>query len=205
MTIFLLIRHGENEFVKKGLMAGRQSGVYLNENGRKQAQAVAEKLSGLKIKAIYSSPLERAIETAKPIATALSSEIIIKQGLTEINVGEWQNQSLKILRRNKIWKIVNGAPSRFHFPGGETFADAQIRICNEIQELSTQYESKDVIICVSHGDPIRLAVAYFLGLPLDYFQRLVVAPASITALDIKEAGSCLLMLNYEISFTLPKA
>jgi probable phosphomutase (TIGR03848 family) len=205
MPLFLLIRHGENDFVKKGLMAGRQPGVHLNNNGQKHAQAVADKLRGARIRNIYSSPLERAIETATPIAEALSQEVNIRQGLTEIDVGEWQNQSLKNLRRQKPWKIVQGAPSRFGFPGGETFADAQNRICNELNRLSTLHGPKDIVICVSHADPIRLAVAYYLGLPLDFFQRLNVAPASITALEIKEAGSRLLALNYEISFTLPKA
>ena len=205
MPLFLLIRHGENDFVKKGFLAGRQSGVHLNKNGLKQAQAVAEKLRGAKIKAIYSSPLERALETAAPVAQALSLEVVIRDGLTEIDVGEWQNQSLKSLRRQKPWKIVIGAPSRFLFPGGETFADGQNRICNELNGISKVHGPKDIVICVSHADPIRLAIAFYLGLPLDFFQRLNVAPASITALEIREASSRLLALNYEISFTLPKA
>jgi probable phosphomutase (TIGR03848 family) len=205
MPVFLLIRHGENEYVKKGLMAGRLPGVHLNKRGQEQAHAVADKLAGAPVKAIYSSPLERAIETAEPISKALSLTLITRPGLTEIDVGEWQDQSLKRLSRQKIWKIVSNAPSRMQFPGGETFADAQNRICQELELLSRQHEAKDLVICVSHADPIRLAVAYFLGLPLDLFQRLSVAPASITALEIREAGSRLLTLNYEISFTLPKA
>jgi probable phosphomutase (TIGR03848 family) len=205
MPIFLLIRHGENDYVKKGLMAGRLPGIHLNKKGQKQAQAVAEKLSGAPVKALYSSPLDRALETAAPISEALSLGVVTRPGLTEIDIGEWQDQSVKRLRRQKLWKIVNDAPSRMHFPGGETFAEAQIRICNEIDVLSRQHEPKDLVVCVSHADPIRLAVAYFLGLPLDLFQRLSIAPASITALEIRETGSRLLTLNYEISFTLPKA
>jgi probable phosphomutase (TIGR03848 family) len=205
MPVFMLIRHGENDYVKKGLMAGRLPGVHLNKNGLKQAQEVADKLAGAPVKAIYSSPLERALETAEPIARSVSLDVIPRPGLIEVDIGEWQNQSLKRLSRQKIWKIVGNAPSRMQFPGGESFAEAQIRICNEISLLSRQHEPKDLVICVSHADPIRLAVAYFLGLPLDLFQRLIVAPASITALEIREAGSRLLTLNYEISFTLPKA
>lgn len=205
MPVFLLIRHGENDYVKKGLMAGRLPGVHLNKKGRKQAQAVADKLVGAPVKALYSSPLERALETAEPIAQALSLEVILRSGLIEVDVGDWQNQSVKQLRRQKIWKTVSHAPSRMQFPGGKSFAEAQIRIGNEIDYLSKQHGPKDLIICVSHADPIRLAVAYFLGLPLDLFQRLYIAPASITALDIGEVGSMLLTLNYEISFTLPKA
>lgn len=205
MPVFLLIRHGENDYVKKGFMAGRLPGVHLNKKGQEQAQAIANKLAGASVKALYSSPLERASETAEPISKALSLEVITRPGLTEIDVGEWQDQRIKSLSRSKLWKIVRDAPSRMQFPGGETFAEAQIRICNEIDILSRQHEAKDLVICVSHADPIRLAVAYFLGLPLDLFQRLYIAPASITALEIREAGSRLLSLNYEISFTLPKA
>jgi probable phosphoglycerate mutase len=205
MPVFLLVRHGENDYVKKGLLAGRLPGIHLNKKGVKQAQALAEKLSGAPVKAIYSSPLERAFETAVPISKALSLEVTTRPGLIEVDVGEWQDLRIKQLSRQKIWKVVSGAPSRMRFPGGETFADAQIRICNEIEILSKQHDPKDLVICVSHADPIRLAVAYFLGLPLDFFQRLYVAPASITALDIREAGCRLLSLNYEISFTLPKA
>ena len=174
MPIFLLIRHGENEYVKKGLMAGRLPGVHLNKKGHGQARAVAEKLAGAPVKAIYSSPLERALETADPISQALSLDVIIRPSLTEIDVGDWQDKSLKQLRRLKLWKTVSNAPSRLQFPGGESFADAQIRISTEIDVLSRLHEPKDLVICVSHADPIRLAVAYFLGLPLDLFQRLVV-------------------------------
>lgn len=205
MPVFLLIRHGENDYVKKGFMAGQLPGVHLNKKGQEQAQAIANKLAGASVKALYSSPLERASETAEPISKALSLEVITRPGLTEIDVGEWQDQRIKSLSRSKLWKIVRDAPSRMQFPGGETFAEAQIRISNEIDILSRQHEAKDLVICVSHADPIRLAVAYFLGLPLDLFQRLYIAPASITALEIREAGSRLLSLNYEISFTLPKA
>ena len=205
MPVFLLIRHGENDYVKKGLMAGRLAGVHLNKMGYKQAQDVADKLVGAPVKALYSSPLERAVETAEPISQALSLDVILRPGLIEVDIGDWQNQSLKRLSRQKIWKTVSQAPSRMQFPGGESFAEAQIRIANELEYLSKQHGPKDLVICVSHADPIRLVVAYYLGLPLDLFQRLYIAPASMTALEIGEFGSKLLTLNYEISFTLPKA
>jgi broad specificity phosphatase PhoE len=102
----------------------------------------------------------------------------------------------------KAWKNVQSAPSLFTFPGGESFAETQMRICNEIYSLVGEYEQKDILVCVSHADPIKLAVAYFLGLPLDLFQRLHVAPASINALYIDQGISRLLALNYELSFSL---
>jgi probable phosphomutase (TIGR03848 family) len=205
MTIILLIRHGENDYVKKGRMAGRLPGVHLNEKGLAQAQLVAEKLAGAPVKAVYSSPLERTMETAQPIARSLGLEVIPCEGLIEVDVGEWQDKKIRGLARLKNWRIVQNAPSVFRFPGGETFIEAQFRISNTLRELSTRHEDKDLLVCVSHADPIKLAVAYYIGLPLDLFQRLSVSPASITSLWLGETGSRLLWLNYDLSFTFPKA
>jgi probable phosphoglycerate mutase len=204
MPLFLLIRHGENEYVKTGRMAGRLPGVHLNEKGRSQAQAVAEKLAGAPIKAIYSSPLERAMETAEPLAKALDLEICPRPGLMETDIGEWQGLKVKGLSRLKVWKIVQRSPSLFRFPGGETFNEAQQRIVQELAGLAAQHEPKDLIACFSHSDPIKLAVAFYVGMPLDLFQRLSVSPGSISALYVGEAGSSLLTLNYDLSFNLPK-
>ncbi len=205
MPMILLVRHGENDYVKKGRLAGRLPGVHLNEKGREQAQAVAEKLSGAAIKAVYSSPMERTMETAEPIAKALGLEIVVRQGLIEIDVGDWQDKKLKGLQRLKIWRKVQQTPSIMRFPGGETFAQAQHRITQELQTLVDQHEPKDIIVCVSHSDPIKLAVSYFIGQPLDLFQRLSIKPASITALYFGDEGTFLLTLNYDLSFTLPKS
>ena len=204
MTILLLIRHAENDYVKTGRLAGRLAGIHLNETGRQQARAVADKLTGAPVKAVYSSPLERAIETATPIAEALNLEVTLRPNLVEMDFGEWQNKKLKGLSRLKAWKVVQGAPARMRFPQGESFAEAQHRICQELDLLARQHDPKDMIICVSHSDPIKLAIAYYLGLPLDLFQRLTVSPASITVLAIGEMGSQLLALNYDLFFTLTK-
>jgi probable phosphoglycerate mutase len=203
--MILLVRHGENDYVKTGRLAGRLPGVHLNEKGREQAQAVADKLTGAAIKAVYSSPMERAMETAEPIARALGLEVVVRQGLIEVDVGDWQDKKLKGLKRLKIWRKVQIMPSVMRFPGGETFAQAQHRITQELQTLADQHEPKDIIVCVSHSDPIKLAVSYFIGQPLDLFQRLSVMPASITALYFGEEGSFLVTLNYDLSFTLPKS
>jgi probable phosphomutase (TIGR03848 family) len=208
MPTILLIRHGENDYVKTGRLAGRLPGVHLNEKGRQQAEAVAEALCKMlppeRVKAVFSSPLERTMETAGPIARAFNLEIIPREGLIETQYGEWQDKKVKGLSRLKIWKNVQSAPSLFTFPGGESFADTQTRICQEIYTLIRDYEQKDILVCVSHADPIKLAVAYFLGLPIDLFQRLHVAPASINVLYIDQGVSRLLALNYELSFSLGK-
>jgi probable phosphomutase (TIGR03848 family) len=202
MPTFLLIRHGENDFVKKGRLAGRLPEVHLNEKGRKQALALAEKLASAPIKAIYSSPLERAIETAEPLAKALGLEIIPRPGLLETDCGEWQGQTVKRLARLKPWKMLHQAPSLFRFPGGESVTECQQRMVREIEALRQLHALDDLVVCVGHSDPLKELVAFYIGLPLDHFQRLSISPASITALCIVEDGSRLLTLNYDISFTV---
>jgi probable phosphoglycerate mutase len=204
MPIILLIRHGENDYVKKRRLPGRKPGIHLNENGRRQAKALAKKLSQAPINAIYSSPLERTIETAQPIAKALGLKVIKRKGLIETDIGEWQGKKVKKLSRLKIWRQLQFNPSRFQFPGGDRIEGAQHRFVKEIEELSAQHSPEDVIICVSHADPIKIIVAYYMGLPLDFYQRLTVSPASITALHIGDFGSRLLMLNYDFSLNFDK-
>lgn len=204
MPAILLIRHAENDYVKKGRLAGRSPGVHLNQKGREQAQALAEKLRGAPIKALYSSPLERTMETAEPIARALDLQVIPCEDFLEVDFGDWQGKSLKGLRRLKLWKTVQHSPATTRFPGGESFAEAQFRACRALERIAGQYEEKDLIACVSHGDLIKLTVAYYLGLPLDLFQRLFIAPASFTVLALSPAGSFLVTLNYDLSFTFSK-
>lgn len=209
MALIILVRHGENDFVKKGRLAGRIPEVHLNEKGRAQAQEAAQVLCRMlekaPVKAVYSSPLERTMETAGPIAKAFGLPVIPRPGLIETDCGEWQGKTVKQLSRLKIWRVVQSSPSTFCFPGGETFAETQHRISKELSQLAALHDSKDVLICVSHSDPIKLAVAYFLGLPLDLFQRIAISPTSITALQVGETGSHLLTLNYNTSFAFPQS
>lgn len=204
MPICLLVRHGENEFVRQGKLAGRLPGVHLNDRGREQAQAIARLMAGKKIRAIYSSPLERTLETADPLAKAMNIPVIQRNALTEVDFGEWQGQELKTLRRMKLWKVVQGSPSMMRFPGGETFVQAQQRIIRELEELVALHGKKDVFMCFTHADVIRLAAAFYLGLPLDLFQRLHISPASITSLAFGKMGCRLLSLNYEATFNIPE-
>jgi probable phosphomutase (TIGR03848 family) len=203
MPTILLIRHADNDYVKKGRLAGRLSGVHLSEKGYKQAAEVADKLEEFPIKGVYSSPLDRAMETATPIAQKHSLPIIARLGLTEVDIGEWQGKKVKGLSRLRIWRIVQSAPTRMRFPGGETFIEAQYRICQELEALAVLHQPEDIIICVSHADPIKLAVSFYLGLPMDLFQRINISPASISVLHLGENGSSLLTLNHVFSFSLP--
>jgi probable phosphoglycerate mutase len=201
MPIFLLIRHGETDYNKKMHLPGRLPDVHLNKKGRQQAQAVADKLASAPIKAIYSSPLERTMETAELLANVLMLEIIPMAGLLETDCGEWQGQSIKKLRRQKIWHSVQQRPALFHFPGGESIGECQHRMVQVLESLRLKHSAQDLVACFSHADPIKQVIAYYLGLPLDNFQRLSIDLASITALQITENGSRLFMLNYNPSFT----
>ena len=206
MPLLLLIRHGENDFVKTAKMAGRLPGVHLNEKGQKQAQALGEALTGVPIKAIYSSPLERAMETAKPISDSHKLKIIEEPDLMDTDIGKWQGKSWKVLRLLKVWKIVQDAPSRFRFPEGESFPECQTRVVNVLERIVHKHNKpQDVIAVVFHADPIKLAVSHFLGLPLDHFQRLGCDTGSLTAIFAGEAGSHLIKLNHRPPFDfLPK-
>ncbi len=201
MPLLLLIRHGENEYVKTGKLAGRLPGVHLNERGQKQAQALGEALKDVPIKALYSSPLERAMETAQPIAEAHQLTIVQQPDLMDTDIGKWEGKSLKVLRLTNLWKIVQNSPSRFRFPEGESFVEAQTRYVSALERIVQHHNKpKDIVAVVFHADPIKLAVSHFLGMPLDHFQRLGCDTGSLTALYVTESGSNLLKLNQRPPF-----
>jgi len=206
MPLLLLVRHGENDYTKTHKLAGRLPGVHLNEHGQKQAQALAEALKGVPIKAIYSSPLERAMETANPIAESHKLTIQQEPDLMDTDIGKWQGKSLASLRLTKAWRIVQSAPSRFRFPEGESFVDAQTRYIDALERIiKAHYKPQGVVAVVFHADPIKLAVSHFLGMPLDHFQRLSCDTGSLTALYAGEASANLVKLNQRPPFDfLPK-
>jgi len=205
MTLLLLIRHGENDYVKTGKMAGRIPGVHLNQRGQDQARALSDALLGAPIKALYSSPLERALETAQPISETHKLKIVEEPDLMDTDIGKWQGKSWKVLRLMKAWKIVENAPSRFRFPEGESFPEAQTRIVNVLERIIQKHNKpQDVIAVVFHADPIKLAVAHFVGMPLDHFQRLGCDTGSATALYVNESGASLIKLNQRPPFDFLK-
>ena len=153
---------------------------------------------------LYSSPMERAMETAEPIAQALGLAIEIRPGLLETDCGDWAGKTVKSVRRLKAWREVQNNPSTFRFPGGETFTECQQRMVAEIEYLRAQHAAHDIVICVSHADPLKLLVAHYLGLPFDNFQRLTIDPASITILHLDKSASRLVALNVAPSFFLAR-
>jgi probable phosphomutase (TIGR03848 family) len=196
MTLVYLIRHAQNEYIVEKKLPGWLPGIHLNDSGVAQANAVANALAKIRIAAVYSSPLERAIETAEPIADVKGLDVIPRPGLGEVRCGRWQGKSLKTLRRYKLWKIIQHTPSLAKFPEGESFTEAQSRIVAEIESLRMKHSKpKETIICVSHSDTIKLAIAHYLGLPLDMFQRLTIEPASISILSVGKSYIRLVRLN----------
>ncbi len=203
MPILLLIRHGENEYSNSGKLAGRLPGVNLNERGRQQAEQLGKALANAPLAAVYASPLERAVQTAEPIAHARNLPVIRDPGLLESHVGDWQGKSIRRLALTAYWRVVQSAPSRARHPGGESFMETQTRIVSALEGIMAKHKPRDLIVCVFHADPIKLAVAHYIGLPLDNFQRLACDTGSVTMLAISSMSAHLVWLNRRPPFEFP--
>jgi probable phosphoglycerate mutase len=191
----LLVRHGTTPTTGK-LLPGRAGGLHLSEKGQAQAAAAAERIAALKTppSAVYASPLERARETAAPIARALGLRVRTAPGLLEVDVGDWTEKPLARLARSKEWPTVQRWPQGFRFPGGESFAEMSVRSMDAVLALVADHPGQ-TIVAVSHADPIKAIVAAAAGVPLDLMQRLVISPCSITALVFSPAGPLVLCVN----------
>jgi probable phosphoglycerate mutase len=193
-TVVLLVRHGTTPTTGK-VLPGRARGLSLSEQGRKEAESAAARIAKVpRVAAVYASPLERAWETAQPIARAHRLRPRTERGLLEVDVGRWVGQRLDRLRKLPEWRIVQRRPSAFRFPGGESFVELQARAVETVADLAAQHRGK-TIVAVSHGDPIRIVVAHALGIHLDLFQRVHVAPASITVIAYHGASISVLTVN----------
>jgi probable phosphoglycerate mutase len=205
MTMILLVRHGENDWVKKHRLAGWIPGVHLNENGRQQAQAAADRLAHLPIKAVYSSPVTRCMETAEYLAKPHQLEIVPVEDVGEVRYGQWEGKKIKKLAKKSLWHIVQFFPSRLRFPEGEALREVQFRGIQALENLSCQHQ-KDMIIVTSHADLIKLVLAHYLGVHLDLFQRIAIAPASVSILNLMPNGMVqVLRLNDDGPIQAPPA
>jgi probable phosphoglycerate mutase len=185
MTRILLIRHGSTDLVNVKL-CGRLPGISLNSDGLAQANAVGTYLSsGTQLRAIYSSPLERATETANVIARRqnLSPEVTIDERLTEIDFGEWTGLTFDFLQASVEWKRYNASRSLHAPPGGESLTNVQSRAWECLSGISERFPGATIAV-VTHADVIRALLVLFLGMPLDHLLRFEVAPASITAVNM---------------------
>lgn len=178
--LLLLVRHGLTPLTGKRL-TGRLPGHHLSEEGRQQAEAVAERLASLPIRAVYTSPLERCSETAEAIGRRHRLRVEPVEDLGEVRYGDWQGRSLKVLSRTKLWQELMARPADFRFPDGETVREAQTRGMRGSESLLARHRGR-VVVAVSHADIIRLIVAGYLGLGLDLYQRISIGPGSVTAL-----------------------
>jgi probable phosphoglycerate mutase len=144
--------------------------------------------------AVYASPLERAVETAKPIASKLGLRVRIDKGLLECDFGDWTGKSLRVLAKKLEWRTVQLLPGSFRFPDGESFVEMQNRMVEAIDRLADRHRGGS-FVAVSHADPIKAAVAATGGVPLDLFQRLVISPCSVTALVRGASSNHVLCVN----------
>jgi probable phosphomutase (TIGR03848 family) len=188
MATIVLVRHGENEWVKKQRLAGWIPGIHLNENGRSQAENAAERLAALRITAVYSSPVIRCQETAQYIAQSHNLEIRDLPEVGEVRYGKWEGKKIKTLAKKRAWHAVQHYPSRFQFPQGESLREVQFRAIQALETLGAHHEKDETIVVVSHADIIKLVLAHYLGVHIDLFQRIVIAPASVSVLHLLPNG-----------------
>ena len=191
--LLLLIRHGMTDLTEKQLV-GRVAGVHLSNKGQEQASGLVERLRGLPLAAIYSSPLDRSLETAAPLAADRGLKIKQEGSLSEVDYGEWSGQEFRVLRKTDLWKRVQQRPADARFPEGEAVREAQARIIGGLETIVNSHPS-DCIAAFSHSDMIKFAVAHLVGLHLDLFQRLVISPASVTAILVGGSAPALVRLN----------
>jgi probable phosphomutase (TIGR03848 family) len=198
MSTYIFLRHGHSAANKDGLLTGQLPGVGLSPTGRKQAENLIERIGKGLIDYVHVSPIERCQLTINPWLHSTHSKSLtsleINDGFSEINFGDWSGKKLSTLRRNPLWKKVQESPSQVTFPGGESFKKAQKRAVQSLEEIQGMRGDK-VHLIVSHSDTIKLVVAHLLGMKLDEFQKLEIAPASFTIFSGNKQKLSLLTIN----------
>jgi len=193
MTTLFLTRHALTAVTGKTLY-GRTPGVPLDPRGREQATRLAERFAGTRLTAVYSSPLDRCVETMQPLADAAGLPIQAREALIEMDAGSWTGRPLAQLRRTRRWRQVQEAPSRFTFPDGEGFAQAQARALAEVNAIVARHPRGRIAVG-SHGDIIRMLIAHFAGAHLDLFQRMMSDPASVSVVHVGDGMPRVLLVN----------
>jgi probable phosphomutase (TIGR03848 family) len=188
-----MIRHGDTDAIGKRV-TGRMAGVHLNRRGQEQASQLVDRLRDVPIARICSSPMERTLETAEPLAKARQLKIETHEALLEIDYGTWTGRSFADLHSDPIWQRYNQLRSITSVPGGESALQVQARMVGWIESLVRDHPDEHVAI-FSHADPIKTVVMAYAGLHLDMFHRFDISPASVTAVRIDEHSPCILALN----------
>jgi broad specificity phosphatase PhoE len=195
MPRLLLVRHGSHDLLGRELV-GRRPGVHLSDKGRAEAEALAQRLASMRIAELYSSPRERAIETAEPICRRLRLAMQMEPALDEMDFGDWTGRTLDSLNSEPVWRRFNRDRALTRIPGGETMAEVAARMARFMDGLTATYADPETAVAlVGHGDPIRAAIAHAIGLPLDFMLRFDIAPASLSILRTSEHGIVLERLN----------
>jgi probable phosphoglycerate mutase len=182
MTLFMIIRHGANDLLDNHILAGRAPGVHLNGRGRRQAAALADCLAAWPIEAIYSSPLERSLETAEPIARQQGRTAQVLPAINEVDFGQWTGRCFDDFGDDPQWRAFNQSRSSTRIPSGEMGLEVQVRMIGAVEGLLGMH-NQGMIALVSHGDPIRALVAHCLCMPLDAIARFEISPASVSVVD----------------------
>jgi probable phosphoglycerate mutase len=189
----VLARHAVTEQTGP-LLSGRAPGIDLSERGREQAEALGKRLAALPVDAIYASPIERTTQTATAIAHHHGLAVLALPGVIEADYGEWTGGKLSDLAKTDLWKTVQRSPSRARFPGGESLAEMQLRMVSALEAVVADHPGQ-IVVVVSHADPIKAAIAHFTGVHLDLFQRIVVSPASVTVFELSAHGAAMVKCN----------
>jgi probable phosphoglycerate mutase len=176
------------------LLSGRAPGIDLSEDGRGQAETLGKRLAEMPVAAVYASPIERTTQTAQAVASHHGLEVLPLPGVIEADYGEWTGQKLSDLAKTDLWTVVQRSPSRASFPGGESLAAMQARMIAALDAVVVDHPG-ELVVVVSHADPIKAAIAHYTGVHLDLFQRIAVAPASVTAFEFGAHGVAMLKCN----------
>lgn len=182
MIRILLIRHANTELLGRELY-GRRTGVHLSAEGRSQSQNLGQALKQrYTIAEVISSPLERALETARFIADSQGASIVTDEDINEIDFGSWMGKSFAELANLESWRQYNEFRSRTSPPGGEFMMQVQTRAWRALQKIVERYRAQTdaTIALISHGDVIRALLILLLGMPLDHIHRIEVAPSSVS-------------------------
>lgn len=190
MTTFYLVRHGSCDGLGE-IIWGRTAGIYLNADGKAEAQQLADSFKQVQLDAIYSSPLERARETAEVIARVTNLEVKESLAFNEIDFGEWSGQSLAALDRDDRWHRFNTRRNITRIPGGELFLEVQARAIFELERLSRHHAGGRVVI-VSHADVIKSVLGYVGGTPVDEIQQMEIWPCSVSIVALDEHDTSVL-------------
>lgn len=193
MALFYLNRHGSNDWLGKGL-AGRLPGVHLNAQGQAEAERLAAWLARRGIQRIISSPLDRARETAEPLARITGLNVEFSDSILEVDFGDWNGAVLAALNKDERWRLFTTYRSGTRIPNGELASEVQARVVQALDGWAR--ESPDGVFALfSHGDPIRAALTYYLGMPLDLLTRMEVSPGSSSILKLEKSGPEVLGMN----------